>query len=199
MANFEFIHATMRSGKSLDLLKTAYQYKERGANVLLLTHEADIKNNPTKSAQQTKGVIKTRLGLSADAWIVGRICIAQKAREECPCIVLVDEAHFLSEAQVLSLAKLVDEQGINVSAYGLKTDFQGNFFPGSQALFQYATNLKEIETGCWYCPEKATMNLRTDQAGAPVFNGPQILVGDNYYPVCRQCYLQFKWNDDLRG
>lgn len=191
MAEFTFVFSAMKSGKSLDLLKNAHQYKERGGKVLLFTSEVDTRNN-RGHITQPKGVIQTRLGPSAEAWLIERTDICGLVREEKPDIVFVDEAQFLKVRYVLSLAEIVDEQNIPVTAYGLKTDFQGDLFPGSEALIRYASSLQELETKCWYCLDKATMNLRVDKDGTPVFTGNQISIGDNYYPVCRSCYLRFK-------
>jgi thymidine kinase len=105
--------------------------------------------------------------------------------------VLVDEAQFLSKAQVRQLTDVCDELDIPVLAYGLRTDFQGNLFEGSQHLMAWADNLTEIKTIC-HCGRKATMVLRIDSHGRPVRDGEQIQIGGNerYVTVCRKHFKQ---------
>lgn len=193
MAQLSFVHSTMKSGKSLDLLKTDHAYRERGYKTLLFTSEVDTRYLDENSQQNPlKGKITTRIGLEAEAWLIERVDICQLARENRPDCILVDEAQFLSEEMILHLAELVDHEDIPVICYGLKNDFKGELFPGSKALLIYADTLKEIETVCEYCTNKASMNLRLID-GKPVFSGAQILMGDNEYkPVCRKCYQSLK-------
>src|SRR3546814_6619837 len=100
--------------------------------------------------------------------------------------VLVDEAQFLTKAQVWQLARLADEAGIPVLCYGLRTDFQGELFPGSAALLGIADALVELKAVC-HCGRKATMNLRVDASGAAVKQGAQTEIGgnDRYLALCR--------------
>lgn len=196
MAQLTFIHSTMKSGKSLDLLKTDHAYRERGYKTLLFTSEVDTRYFESiedgTPIDPRKGQITTRIGLKAEAWLIEKVDICQLAREEKPDCILVDEAQFLSEEMILHLAELVDHEDIPVICYGLKNDFKGELFPGSKALLIYADTLREIETVCEYCTNKASMNLRLID-GAPVFSGAQILMGDNEYkPVCRKCYQSMK-------
>jgi len=193
LAQLTFIHSTMKSGKSLDLLKTDHAYRERGYKTLLFTSEVDTRYLEEGSfEEQLKGKITTRIGLEAVAWLIERVDICKLAREEQPDCILVDEAQFLSEEMILHLTELVDHEDVPVMCYGLKNDFKGELFPGSKALLIYADTLKEIETVCEYCTNKASMNLRLID-GQPVFSGAQILMGDNEYkPVCRKCYRNMK-------
>ena len=92
--------------------------------------------------------------------------------------VLVDEAQFLTHAQVLELACVCDDLDIPVLAYGLRTDFQGNLFAGSGALLALADNLVELKAIC-ECGRKATMNLRVDADGRAVKAGAQTEIGGN--------------------
>ncbi|SMP40604.1 thymidine kinase [Anoxynatronum buryatiense] len=193
MAQLTFIHSTMKSGKSLDLLKTDHAYRERGYKTLLFTSEVDTRYLDDDGLRDPrKGQITTRIGLKAEAWLIEKVDICRLAREENPDCILVDEAQFLAEEMILNLAELVDHEGIPVICYGLKNDFKGELFPGSKALLIYADTLREIETVCEYCTNKASMNLRLID-GTPVFSGAQILMGDNEYkPVCRKCYQSMK-------
>jgi thymidine kinase len=103
--------------------------------------------------------------------------------------VLVDEAQFLSKAQVWQLTDVVDRLGIPVLAYGLRTDFRGELFEGSQALLALADNLVEIKTIC-HTGRKATMVVRVDERGHAVTDGPQVEIGGNerYVSVSRAEY-----------
>ncbi|MEC8209186.1 MAG: thymidine kinase, partial [Verrucomicrobiota bacterium] len=105
--------------------------------------------------------------------------------------VLIDEAQFLTRPQVEQLAKVADQVGIPVLCYGIRTDFQGNLFPGSAALLGWADNLIELKTIC-YCGRKATMNLRTDAEGKPIKEGEQVEIGGNerYVAMCRKCFVE---------
>ena len=103
--------------------------------------------------------------------------------------VLVDEAQFLSKRQVSDLAEVVDMYDVPVICFGLKTDFQGHLFSGSEKLIALADKIEVIKTVCYYCDKKATMNLRLVD-GIPTYSGEQILIGDKeYISVCRNHYI----------
>ena len=193
MAQLTFIYSTMKSGKSLDLLKTDHAYRERGYQTLRFTSEVDKRyQSATKTKDSRIGKISTRIGLESEAWLIERVNIEELVDIHQPHCILVDEAQFLTEEIILSLVSIVDINNIPVICYGLKNDFRGTLFPGSQALLIYADTLKEIETVCEYCTNKASMNLRFS-GDRPVFTGSQILLGDSAYkPVCRKCYLSMK-------
>jgi thymidine kinase len=105
--------------------------------------------------------------------------------------VLVDEAQFLSKEQVFGLARVCDELNIPVLAYGLRTDFQAELFPGSAHLLAIADALVELKAVCT-CGKKATMNLRIDQAGNAVKQGAQTEIGgnDRYIALCRRHFME---------
>jgi len=104
---------------------------------------------------------------------------------EYDCII-VDEAQFLSREQVEMLARIADDLNVPVICYGLRTDFQGNLFEGSQWLLARADSIEEIKTVCW-CGKKATCNARL-QNGRVIKSGEQILLGGNesYVALCRR-------------
>lgn len=112
-----------------------------------------------------------------------RADIAARGKLDC---VLVDEAQFLRKAQVWQLTDVVDALGIPVLAYGLRTDFRGELFEGSQYLLAWADNLIEIKTIC-HTGRKATMVVRVDEHGRAVTDGPQVEIGGNerYVSVSR--------------
>ena len=142
-----------------------------------------------------EGKIGSRIGLSAEAdtFSPGANLFdaveARNARGALAC-VLVDEAQFLEEEQVWQLARVADDLGIPVMCYGLRTDFQGQLFPGSQALLAIADNLREVRTICW-CGAKATMVVRLGADGGVAEEGDQIAIGDDIYvSLCRKHWRQ---------
>ena len=173
----------MNAGKSTTLLQSAHNYREQGMRPLLFTPKIDTRAG--------KGRIASRIGLKAEALAfnpVDDLFKLTKTQEGIDC-VLIDEAQFLSRAQVYQLGEIVDQLGVPVLTYGLRTDFQGNLFEGSRYLLAWADNLIEIKTIC-HCGTKATMVLRTDKEGNVLREGEQVEIGGNerYVPVCRKCF-----------
>lgn len=196
MAKLFFIYSSMNSGKSLDLLKTAHNYESQDKKVLVFTSEKDTRYKELGPEDEC-GIIKTRMGLEREAWLLERFYKRPDAMEfikdgnyDC---VLVDEAQFLPEAAVLFLVDLVDQLNLPVICYGLKNDFSNQLFEGSRTLLIYADKLQELKTVCTYCDRKATMNLRVID-GVAEFDGAQIVMGgsESYLPVCRPCYMERK-------
>jgi thymidine kinase len=187
MAKLYFYYASMNAGKSSTLLQAAFNYGERGMKVMLWT--AAIDNRPGF------GAISSRIGLSSDAHRFGgetdiRSLVLRQHSETPLACLLVDEAQFLSNAQVWQLAQLADESGIPVLCYGLRTDFQGELFPGSAALLGVADSLVELKAVC-ECGRKATMNMRVDELGNAVVEGAQTEIGgnDRYIAMCRKHFV----------
>ena len=176
----------MNSGKSIEVLRVAHNYEEQGKKVLLLTSVMDDRFGV--------GKIASRIGMQKGATVVDEhldmVALAQTERPNC---ILVDEAQFLNKDQVSQLIEVVDELDIPVIAYGLRADFMGQLFEGSDALLAVADTIEEIKTVCWYCDKKAIMNMRCKD-GVPIFHGEQIQIGGNesYVPVCRKCYASKK-------
>lgn len=181
MAKLYFRYSAMGAGKSLDLLKVAFNYIERGRRVLLFTSALDHR--------YSEGLIRSRTGLERPAIPVTRefdIVKYVSTLTYRPDCMLFDEAQFLTKEQVLQMAELVDDRGIPVICYGLRSDFSGEPFEGSKYLMMIADTIEEIKTIC-HCGRKATMNLRLKD-GKAVYTGEQILIGGNesYIPVCRR-------------
>lgn len=188
MAKLYFYYSTMNAGKSTILLQSSYNYRERGMNTLVLAPEIDRRQAP--------GKVASRIGIDADAEIFNTadnlLVIAQHENERSTLhCVLVDEAQFLTKRQVRQLSDICDVMDIPVLAYGLRTDFQGNLFEGSDALLAWADTLTEIKTIC-HCGSKATMVLRLDDSGRVVTEGNQVQIGGNerYVPVCRKHFKE---------
>ncbi len=188
MAQLFFKYGAMNSGKSIDILKVAHNYEEQGKPVVLMTSGVDDRSG--------RGIIASRIGLERkvkpimdDTNIYDYV---NKMDRKIYC-VLIDEAQFLKKEHVLQLIKIVDELNIPVMAFGLKNDFRNELFEGSKYLLLYADKIEEMKTICWFCPHKATMNLRIHD-GKPVYEGEQVQIGGNesYYPVCRKHYFHPK-------
>ncbi len=183
MSKLYFRYGAMGSGKTIDLLKVAYNYKERGQDVTLYTAEIDDRYGT--------GKITTRIGIQADALTFNKDTNFYrdiKKTDNKPACILVDEAQFLTKKQVIQLSDVVDFLDIPVICYGLRADFQMNFFEGSGALMEIADKIEEIKTIC-DCGRKATINMRLID-GVPTTRGNQVLIGgnDSYKSVCRKCY-----------
>ncbi|MCJ7420710.1 thymidine kinase [Sphingomicrobium astaxanthinifaciens] len=192
MAKLYFYYAAMNAGKSTTLLQADFNYRERGMETMLWTAALD--------ERQGAGRIGSRIGLAAEAHrfeastpLYERIADEQR-RRPLGCL-LVDEAQFLSPRQVRDLAEVADRLKIPVLCYGLRTDFQGELFPGSAALLAIADKLIELKAVC-ECGAKATMNLRVDAEGRAVAQGAQTEIGgnDRYVALCRRHF-----NDRLRA
>ena len=184
MAKLHFFYSTMNAGKSTALLQSNHNYKESNLKTLLFV--------PKSIADKSNGKIKSRIGLEADAIIVNNEYdfyaeISKKQSEKISCI-FVDEAQFLTKKQVHGLGKIADELNIPVMTYGIRTDFQGELFEGSQELLALADNLKELKTICSECDKKATMVVRLDSNGKILLEGEKILIGGNeiYKTLCRK-------------
>ncbi len=184
MAKLYFYYSAMNAGKSTTLLQSAHNYRERGMRTAILT--------PSLDHRAGTGVVSSRIGLRAQATVFGAEDDLQALlREDIDALgalhcVLVDEAQFLTRAQVWQLSEVVDALGIPVLAYGLRTDFRGELFEGSRYLLAWADELSEIKTIC-HSGSKATMVVRVDDQGRAVTEGAQVEIGGNerYVSVSR--------------
>lgn len=177
----------MGAGKSLDLLKVAYNYKERGKNVLILSSSFDNRFGD--------GIISSRVGLKEPAIMVNtKDNIFELIKNKLGCepvdCVLIDETQFLKKEQVEQLTNVVDYLNIPVICYGLRNDYRGEPFEGSCWLLSLADTIEEIKTIC-HCGRKAIMNMRVVD-GKAVFEGEQIIIGGNesYVSVCRKHFRE---------
>lgn len=190
MAKLYFHYATMNAGKSTMLLQAAYNYRERGMEVMLYVAGHYRRSDDV-------GYISSRVGLDseADMFLAGDdlfVQIAERHRSKTVHCVFVDEAQFLEEGQVWQLARVSDQLGIPVMAYGLRTDFQGRLFEGSQTLLAIADELREVKTIC-ACARKATMVIRRGADGKPAKAGEQVSIGkDAYVSLCRR-----HWEEEM--
>lgn len=185
MAQLYYRYGAMNSGKSIELLKVAYNYEEQNKAVKIFTSGVDDRDGI--------GMISSRTGMHREATpITDTMDVFEEVKAEKGKIwcVLIDESQFLKKDHVLQLTRIADELDIPVMAFGLKNDFMNRLFEGSEYLLLYAEKIEEIKTICWYCGKKAIMNLRLSD-GKPVYEGEQIQIGGNesYYPVCRYHYF----------
>jgi thymidine kinase len=176
MAKLYFYYSAMNAGKTTTLLQSAHNYRERGMRTAILT--------PLLDDRHGRGVVASRIGLKArgrtftrddDLLGIVREDIAANGVLHC---VLVDEAQFLGRAQVWQLSDVVDKLRVPVLCYGLRTDFRGEPFEGSQYLLAWADEMQEIKTIC-HTGKKATMVVRVDDHGRAVTEGPQVEIGGN--------------------
>ena len=195
MAKLYFYYSAMNAGKTTTLLQSAYNYHERGMRTLILT--------PALDDRFGEGVVASRIGLKANARrfsgeenLLAMVERDIDARGALHC-VFVDEAQFLSKAQVWQISDVVDRLDVPVLAYGLRTDFRGELFEGSRYLLAWADKLEEIKTIC-HTGRKATMVVRVDERGRAVTEGPQVEIGgnDRYVSVSR---AEFKHITEGRG
>jgi thymidine kinase len=182
-AKLHFRYASMNAGKSTQLLQIAHNYGESDRRVMLFTAAIDHRAGT--------GVIASRLGaqspaLTFDAQTDFR---APPARYEGVSCILIDEAQFLSKAQVQQLHQVAAVDNVPVMCFGLRTDFQGEPFEGATHLLALAEDIQEIKAICT-CGRKSTMNLRLDEDGQRVTSGEQVLIGGNhrYRQVCARCF-----------
>lgn len=187
MAQLYFRYSTMNSGKSLEILKIAFNYEEQGKKTLLLT--------PSIDDRYGIGKITSRIGIQKDAIPIypnTNIFNIVKKYELIDC-VLIDEGNFLTKNHIISLTDIVDILNIPVIVYGLKNDFKNELFEGSKYLLIYADKIEEIKTVCFYCNKKATMIVKFVN-NIPIYDGNQIEIGgnDKYRSVCRKCYKEIK-------
>jgi thymidine kinase len=188
MAKLYFYYASMNAGKSTTLLQADFNYRERGMQTMLYTAALDDR--------VAQGVIASRIGLKIDGNLYdGATDLRAEVEDELKkreihCI-LIDEAQFLTRAQVVQLASICDDLDIPVLAYGLRTDFQANLFEGSAHLLALADTLVELKAVC-DCGRKATMNLRVDADGRAVKEGASIEIGgnDRYVSLCRRHFME---------
>ncbi|MFT5302425.1 MAG: thymidine kinase [Mariniblastus sp.] len=182
MAKLYFYYSAMNAGKSTTLLQAAYNYEESGMRVLLFTPKIDDRAGV--------GMISSRIGLSREAYAFEQdfdlyVHILEEQSESHLACVFIDEAQFLTAAQVLQLTLVCDRIGVPVLCYGLRTDFLGEPFVGSKYLLAWADVLGEIKTIC-HSGKKATMNARLDESGERVIAGEQVAIGLNYVALSRK-------------
>ena len=179
MAKLYFRYGVMGSSKSANALMVRYNYEERGQSALMV--------KPAIDQREGERVVNSRIGLNyACVWFEELEQMAPEAIRAYQCVI-VDEAQFLTRAQVDCLTQIVDDMGVPVICYGLRADFSGRLFPGSEALLACADVIEEVKTICW-CGKKAVCNARFDANGVVLKEGEQVVLGANdcYIGLCRK-------------
>ena len=182
MAKLYFYYSAMNAGKSTTLLQSDYNYRERGMRTILFSPRIDDRYG--------EGVITSRIGVQATAQCINESYdlfehVQRETQIEKVSCILIDEAQFLTPAQVLQATLICDRLNIPVLAYGLRSDFRGEPFEGSKYLLAWAEELVELKT---VCPsgKKATMNARLNENGEQVTEGAQVAIGHNYVALSRK-------------
>ena len=187
MAKLYFKYGAMGSSKTAQALITKYNYEENDMKVWLIKPSAD-----TRDGEQ---ILRSRIGLEAKVEVMSpETDIAARFEEklhEHYDAVIVDECQFLTEKQIDELRRIVNDHGVPVMCFGLRTDFQTKLFPGSRRLMEVADTIQEIKTMC-DCGAKATVNARIDGTGHIVTEGAQVVLGgnDSYIAMCHKCYIR---------
>lgn len=183
-----FRYGTMGSAKTALLLTQAYNFEERAMAYVCL--------KPVIDTREKKNVIRSRIGIERECrWIYAETDLYEMVKEgfeqtlDIPDWILVDEAQFLTAVQVDQLARVVDDYGINIVCYGLRTDFKTHLFEGSRRLFEIADSIEEVKSTC-SCGRKTIVNARIDGNGEIITEGEQVEIGgnDRYMAVCRKCW-----------
>lgn len=190
MAKLYFYYSAMNAGKTTTLLQASHNYNEREMSTLLFT--------PCFDDRYGKNKIVSRIGISSEAIPFDKshdfynyiTDLTKNNGKKIHCI-LIDEAQFLSKKHVSQLCDVVDELNIPILCYGLRTNFLGETFEGSQYLLAWADEMTEIKTIC-HCGSKASMTMRVDENGQAIKSGNVIEIGgnDRYVAVCRKHFKQ---------
>jgi thymidine kinase len=184
MAKLYFHYSTMNAGKSTLLLQASHNYREGGMDTYLITAQFDNRAGEARIGS------RIGIGCEADTFAPDEDMFAKLAARMAlgpVACVFIDEAQFLSKAQVWQLACAVDDLKVPVMCYGLRVDFQGNLFPGSAALLAWADEMREVRTIC-HCGKKAAMVVRKGPDGRALRDGDQVVIGGNetYQSLCRR-------------
>ena len=194
MAKLYFKYGTMKSGKSIDLIKAYHNYELSGRTALVAKPIIDTR---------TEGSVASRMGSEVPCMLLNGkenqlidFIKSEKFLGNKIDAVLIDEAQFLTLAQVMELTLIVDDLKIPVICYGLKTNFRSELFEGSRVLLELSDKIEEIKTVCQFCDSKAILNLRTIKKKGKIFgvglNDDEIAIGDEeYIQVCRNHYFKY--------
>ena len=194
MAKLYFYYGPMGCSKTANALMTRFNYLEKGRNIWLIKPSVDIRDG--------EDIIKSRIGISATAYIVkpednildllnkvnDRFCVYGEVTD--PDVVIADEAQFFTTEQIDQLRDIATYRNIPVMCYGLRTDFQTKLFPGSQRLMELADEISELKSIC-QCGTKAIVNARFEN-GKIITAGDQVDIGgdEKYEALCWSCYQE---------
>ncbi len=183
MAKLYFKYGVMGSSKSAQALITKFNYEEMGMTVWLIKPSIDTRDGA--------GTIKSRIGIVKEAQVItpDQSIIEEYKKAGNHNVIIADESQFFTPEQIDELRRLVDEEDLPVLCFGLRTDFNTRFFPGSMRLMELADSITEIKMVC-ACGRKATVNARIDEQGNIVTKGEQVFLGGNnkYMAMCHKCW-----------
>ena len=190
MAKLYFRYGVMGSSKTANALMVRYNYEERGQEALLVKPEIDQRDGAK--------FVASRMGLSHPCIYFSEMRTMPEAELKKYACVIVDEAQFLCREEVQFLVHIVDDWNIPVICYGLRADFSGQLFSGSQELLATADIIEEVKTICW-CGKKATCNARFDKDGKVLREGEQVVLGanDQYIGLCRKHWREGNLGPDF--
>lgn len=188
MATLTFYFSTMNAGKTIEVIKTAFNFETERIPTIIFTSATDTRSGLNK--------ISSRIGLERDAISISKEDdLYQKISNETDGIrcVLVDEVQFFTVEQIWQLFNIVHKLDIPVVCYGLRADFMGKPFPASAQLMAIANKIESIRSICW-CERKAIINARIID-GKIIYEGPQVMVGGNesYKALCGIHWLSGEW------
>lgn len=200
MAKLYFKYGSMGSSKTANALMTKFNYEEKGKIVLLLKPALD-----TRDGEQ---VIKSRIGLEANAVVIGSDTDIRKyllknywdknKKRFTFDVIIVDEVQFFTRAQIVTLRNIASYMNVPVICYGLRTNYKAELFEGSKALFELADSIQEIKTIC-KCGQKAIINVLFDENKKIVSTGnDDVIIGGNekYEAMCWHCYQDLVKNKE---
>ena len=179
MAKLYFRYGVMGSSKTANALMVRYNYEERGQSALMV--------KPALDQRDGARIVTSRIGLTHDCIYFSDLRSMPPEEITSHQCIIVDEAQFLSRDDVFFLTEIADQWNVPVICYGLRADFKGDLFPGSEALLAWADIIEEVKTICW-CGKKAICNARFDEHGTVLKEGDQVLLGANdcYIGLCRR-------------
>lgn len=186
MAKLYFKYGAMGSSKTAQALITKFNYEERGMRVWLI--------KPATDTRDGEKILRSRIGLAADCTPISKdesilgLFLSEHRNIDA---IISDECQFFTPEQIDDMRRIVDEYGIPVLCFGLRTDFLTMLFPGSRRLFEVADSIAEIKTIC-RCGSKATVNARISEDGRVITTGSQVMLGGNdaYVAMCHRCYME---------
>ena len=187
MAKLYFRYGTMNSGKSIEVLRVAHNYRERDMRPLIAKPAVDT---------LADGDVHSRIGIAERAHLIHDGDDLSSLADGHDCLI-IDEAQFLTPDQVDQLLGIT-LRGTPVLCYGLRTDFRTHAFPGSQRLLEVAHTIEEIKTICT-CGQKAIFTARLHSDGSIILDGETVeieaLEAPKYISLCASCYnrLSGKW------
>lgn len=192
-AKLRFSYGTMNSGKSLQVLTTAYSFEQRGIDILIIKSSVDTRDGNQIKSRIGDGISRSCILVNQTTDLYDYIIHDLYENKNLPQWIFVDEAQFLTEDQVDQLSDIVDYEDVNIWCFGLRTDFKTHLFPGSKRLFEIADTLEEIKSSC-ECGRKNIINARLNKDGSIAIAGSQVEVGaeDKYKSICRKCYKDKK-------